>query len=78
MQVQGQGEKGSQDVLEGRSRPSLRKAINAMCKGCIYDPMDKGTWREQVQACTSEECPLWAHRPLPRPRAARGQGSMTP
>ena len=36
---------------------SLRKAINAKCKECLYDPYDKGTWRQQVQACTSPKCP---------------------
>jgi len=44
---------------------SLRKAINAKCKECLYDPYDKGTWRQQVQACTSPKCPLFAVRPLP-------------
>jgi len=37
---------------------SLRKAINAMCKDCTYDELDKGTWRQQVAACTIKICPL--------------------
>jgi len=46
-------------------RPSLRAAINAMCKKCIYDPEGgNGTWREQVQACSSSNCPLHALRPI--------------
>ena len=45
---------------------SLRSAINAKCKECIYDPVGgKGTWRQQVEACTSRSCPLFAVRPLP-------------
>jgi len=49
-------------------RPSSRKAINAKCKDCIYDPVDGGTWRQQVEACTSPDCPLFQLRPVSRPR----------
>jgi len=45
---------------------SLRKAINDKCRDCIYDPKcGGGHWREQVAQCSSIECSLWAHRPLP-------------
>ena len=48
------------------SRPSLRAAINAMCKGCLYDPGNgNGGWREQVQDCSSSNCPLHPVRPMP-------------
>lgn len=49
--------------------PSMRQAINAKCKECIYDPqaMGAGTWRKQVEDCTSTACPLY---PL-RPKAAK-------
>ena len=48
------------------SRPSLRAAINAMCKSCLYDPGNgDGAWREQVQGCSSSNCPLHAVRPSP-------------
>lgn len=34
-------------------------------KECIYDPRSgTGTWREQVTACTSYGCPLFAVRPV--------------
>ncbi len=46
---------------------SMRKAINDMCKQCIYDPADKGNWRQQVQACTSPKCPLYDLRPISKP-----------
>lgn len=50
----------------GKRRPSLRSAVNAMCKSCIYDPgSGNGAWREQVQACSSGNCPLHAVRPVP-------------
>lgn len=43
---------------------SLRKAINAKCKECIFDPFSgAGKWREQVEACTSTKCPLFNVRP---------------
>lgn len=43
---------------------SLRKAINAKCKECLYDPIaGKGNWRQQVEACTSYSCPLYPVRP---------------
>jgi hypothetical protein len=46
-------------------RHSLRDAINAKCKECIYDPIGGGgTWRQQVEACTARTCPLYPVRPL--------------
>ena len=44
---------------------SLRAAINAKCKDCIYDPLaGLGTWRQQVDACDAEgACSLWPVRP---------------
>lgn len=46
-------------------RPSLRAAIDAFCKHCIYDPGNgNGAWREQVQKCSSSNCPLWPVRPV--------------
>jgi hypothetical protein len=44
---------------------SLRKAINSMCKDCIYDSCDSGTWRQQVEACTAYNCSLYDVRPVP-------------
>lgn len=47
-----------------RPKQSLRKAIDAKCKECIYDPIGGcGKWREQVAACTSPCCPLFDVRP---------------
>jgi hypothetical protein len=44
---------------------SLRKAINNKCVECIYDPIGgPGSWRQQVEACTSKNCPLFPVRPL--------------
>jgi len=43
---------------------SLRRAINQMCKGCIYDSGAPGNWRQQVSACTSPKSPLFPHRPV--------------
>ena len=58
------------------NRPSLRAAIDAKCKSCIYDPGARGNWREQVSGCSSANCPLHALRPIPgaRWRNARAGG----
>lgn len=40
---------------------SLRTAINAKCKDCIYDRLAGGTWRRQVEACTATTCPLYPY-----------------
>jgi hypothetical protein len=48
-----------------KPRRSMRAAINAMCKACIYDPIGgQGTWRQQTEACTSKSCPLYDYRPV--------------
>lgn len=58
--------RGKQAQTAGKlGRLSLRDAVNAKCKSCIYDPWaGNGTWREQVQACSSANCPLHAVRPM--------------
>jgi len=43
-------------------RPSLRIAIDAKCKDCLYDPAERGGWRQQVEACGCTDCPLFAVR----------------
>lgn len=57
---------------------SMRKAINDMCKACIYhglglyDPEPgNGNWRQQVEACTAQNCPLYGYRPKSRPERAK-------
>lgn len=48
---------------------TVRQAVNAKCKECIYDPIGGfGNWRQQVGACTSYSCPLYEHRPVSKPR----------
>jgi hypothetical protein len=52
---------------------SMRAAIDAMCKSCIYDPhAARGTWRQQTEACSSKGCPLWQFRPISDRRDAIG------
>jgi hypothetical protein len=51
-------------IQRSRLHPkSLRLAINAQCYDCIYDKSDAGTWRQQVEACPSINCPLYCQRP---------------
>ena len=44
---------------------SLRKAINAKCRECIYDPdaHGMGSALNQITNCEITTCPLWAVRP---------------
>lgn len=55
------------------TRVSLRHAINQRCRDCIVDPLSRGSWREQVAACTSGNCALHAVRPVPRSCIVNGQ-----
>ena len=45
-----------------------QQAINAFCKECIVDPLDKGNWKQQVTACTMPNCSLFAYRPVSVPK----------
>lgn len=45
---------------------SRKLAIEDMCKQCIYDPCQPGTWRQQTEACVSAPCPLFIYRPRAR------------
>ncbi len=50
------------------AKKSYKKAVEEKCKDCIYDPNAPGAWRQQVDACTCEECPLYPVRPrTPKP-----------
>jgi len=44
------------------SKAGLRGKIDAKCAECIYDPYSEGTWRKQVEKCTSRTCPLFPIR----------------
>ncbi len=50
-------------ILNHAEKAGLRGKIDAKCIECIYCPFSEGTWRKQVQDCTSTECPLWSVRP---------------
>ena len=73
-------ENAIEDALEGeeeqsKGKRSLRSAINAHCKDCIYDPTKNSgleTWREQVEACTVTKCSLYEVRPVSKPRKVIG------
>jgi hypothetical protein len=60
---------------------SLRAAINAFCKSCLYDPIGgSGTWRQQVEACTAPHCPLYPVRPKSTASGAEDEesGNLAP
>jgi len=46
------------------TKQSLRSAVNAKFRECIYCPLTgTGSWRQQVENCTSISCPLFSVRP---------------
>jgi hypothetical protein len=53
---------------------SLRGAINAKCRECIYDSVAAGNWREQVSGCSSANCPLYPVRPVSSAFKRRADG----
>ena len=63
------GPSGVADAKTGRKRrggpgPSLRGAINAKCKDCIWDEAEPGGPSHQIETCTVSRCPLWEVRPI--------------
>jgi hypothetical protein len=51
-----------------KQRPSMRAAINAMCKRCVYDPLAGGSCLQQIIDCSIPSCPLY---PVRRQRKKR-------
>ena len=53
-------------IAKLKAKPGRKAAIEAMCCTCIYDPdaLGSGSWRKQVQDCTTHDCPLYNYRPL--------------
>lgn len=45
------------------NKGSFRALVDAKCIDCSYDESDKGTWRQQVEACRVPSCPLYSRRP---------------
>lgn len=43
---------------------SLKDAIRAKCKDCCYDPLDHGTYLQQIENCNVKSCALWPVRPM--------------
>ena len=59
------------------TKPSLRSAINAMCRNCLYDRISgPGSWRQQIEACTAKTCPLYNVRPKPAPTTTRALNAL--
>ena len=52
-------------VAKHTQRRGFKSKITAKCIDCSYDPLDTGTWRQQVEKCGCPDCPLYDVRPLP-------------
>ena len=59
------GPDAERNAVTGKKR-SRKQAIEAFCKHCIYDPTWDGTWRQQTEACETNDCPLYDFRPTSR------------
>ena len=57
-------EKLQKELVES-GKKHLRSRIDLMCRDCIYDSGERGTWRQQVSRCEATECPLHGVRPMP-------------
>ena len=56
------------------TKEQLYKKIQQFCKWCIYDDKSGlGTWREQVEGCTSKQCPLYSVRPMSTLTVTKGE-----
>ncbi len=52
-------------IKKQAGKTGLRGKINAKCIDCLYDPISgKGSWKQQIEACTSPACPLFDVRPV--------------
>jgi len=49
--------------MAAKKSRSLRQAINAHCRSCVYDPQAAGTWLAQVTLCPCTGCELYGVRP---------------
>jgi hypothetical protein len=47
---------------------SRSKAIMEKCIECIYDPLETGSMRYQVERCEITSCALYPYRPVSKPR----------
>jgi len=53
-------------IAKEASKSGFRGKVNAKCIDCIYDDAigGNGSWRKQVEDCTSFDCPLFDVRPV--------------
>ena len=50
-------------IAKQAGKAGMRGKINAKCIECIYDPHSGvGSWKQQIEACTSPNCPLYSVR----------------
>lgn len=52
---------------------SRKAAIDQHCRDCIFDRYARGTWRQQVEKCTSYGCALYPFRPTPTVTPSKGK-----
>lgn len=62
------------------AKPGFRARINLQCKDCLYDDRAAGlgAWRQQVEACEDDRCPLWPLRPTSTAETTEGSTENDP
>lgn len=55
--------KAINEANKSKKFKTLRAAVNAHCKGCIYDPLAGGTWLQQIDSCEITKCEMYEWRP---------------
>lgn len=53
------------NLLKNSKKIGLRKAVDNHCMACVYDELEQGTWRMQVERCSVTICDLYPFRPHP-------------
>jgi hypothetical protein len=56
--------KAQSELNKKKKHTTLRQAVKAHCKACIYDEHNGGTWLDQVTKCTCKDCDLYEWRPM--------------
>jgi hypothetical protein len=56
--------------MAAKKSRSLRKAIDAHCRSCVYDHVEPGSWLAQVTLCPCTACELYEVRPTTQKIAA--------
>ena len=52
-------------IITETEKSGFRGKVNAKCIECQFDPMEQGSWQQQIENCGCKNCPLFEIRPRP-------------